>query len=107
MISDLGLELILKVRVHDWFSRELDKYSSFRDLGLSHMLAAGQGLVPLFQIRYAHKNAGRGSLVRTLTSLRRSSPDVNDAGHLLPAAREKAPKGALHSRAAGQGLEPR
>lgn len=52
-------------------------------------------------------NAGRGSLVRTLTSLRRSSPDVSDAGHLLPTAREKAPKGASNSRAAGQGLEPR
>jgi hypothetical protein len=46
VISDLGLELVLKVRVHDWFSWKLDKYSSFRDLGLSHMLAADQGLEP-------------------------------------------------------------
>lgn len=46
MILDLGLEPFLTVRVHDWFSRELDKYSSFRDLGLSHMLAGEQGFEP-------------------------------------------------------------
>lgn len=46
MILDLGLEPFLTVRVHDWFSGELDKSSSFRDPGLSHMLAGIQGFEP-------------------------------------------------------------
>ena len=46
------------------------------------------GAVPLFLIRYAHKNAGRGSTVLILgneikTCLRRSTPDESEIIHFL------------------------
>ena len=43
-------------------------FLSYEKFALVCLFAARQGFVPLFLIRYAHKNAGRGSLVRRLGS---------------------------------------
>ena len=39
-----------EVRVHGRFKKYVAKYSSFQDLGRSHMLAAGQGIEPRFTV---------------------------------------------------------
>ncbi len=42
--------ILTEVRAHERFSTCVEKYSSFHDLGRSHMLAARQGLEPQFLV---------------------------------------------------------